>query len=117
MFLALFFFRFLLEKINSTHSTNILSFSPSPPPPPPTKKKKKKTGARRTLVYLILTLNAAYPDYDFGGLRARHFRKENGLAAVEDAVDAHLLEVARVWDATPGHGGGSGGAACQRCVP
>ena len=66
-------------------------------------------GARRTLVYLILTLNAAYPDYDFGGLRARHFRKEAGLAAVEDAVDSHLLEVARVWDATPGHGGGGGG--------
>lgn len=74
-------------------------------------KKNSQTGARRTLVYLILTLNAAYPDYDFGGLRARHFRKEAGLAAVEDAVDSHLLEVARVWDATPGHGGGGGGSA------
>jgi hypothetical protein len=62
--------------------------------------------ARRTLVHLILTLNHAYPDYDFGALRAHHFRKEGrGPAAVEDAVDAHLLGVARAWDATPGYGG------------
>ena len=61
--------------------------------------------ARRTLVHLILTLNHAYPDYDFGALRAHHFKKEPGPASVEDAVDAHLLGVARVWDATPGYGG------------
>lgn len=61
--------------------------------------------ARRTLVHLILTLNHAYPDYDFGALRAHHFKKEAGPAAVEDAVDAHLLGVARIWDSTPGYGG------------
>jgi len=63
--------------------------------------------SRKTLIYLILTLNQIYPDYDFSSLRASHFRKEAGLAAVEDAVDAHLLDVARVWETTPGYGGGT----------
>lgn len=61
-------------------------------------------GSRRTLVYLILTLNQIYPDYDFTLLRAHHFRKEDGVSAIEEAVDAHLVEVGKVWEATPGFG-------------
>ena len=61
-------------------------------------------GSRKTLIYLILTLNHIYPDYDFSLLRAHHFRKEPGPSAVEAAVDAHLLEVGRAWEATPGYG-------------
>jgi hypothetical protein len=51
--------------------------------------------SRKTLIYLILTLNHCYPDYDFSLLRAHHFRKEPGVSAVEQAVDAHLLEASR----------------------
>jgi len=62
------------------------------------------SGSRRTLVYLILTLNHIYPDYDFTLLRAHHFRKEEGVPAVEESVGVHLVEASKVWDATPGLG-------------
>ena len=52
--------------------------------------------SRKTLVLLILTLNHIYPDYDFSLLRAHHFRKEDGIATVEAAIDGHLLEVSKV---------------------
>lgn len=52
--------------------------------------------SRKTLIYLILTLNHTYPDYDFTLLRAHHFRKEAGVRAVEEAIDGHLLEVSKV---------------------
>ncbi len=52
--------------------------------------------SRKTLIYLILTLNHIYPDYDFSLLRAHHFRKELGVKALEESVDSHLLEVSRV---------------------
>lgn len=52
--------------------------------------------SRKTLVYLILTLNHIYPDYDFSLLRAHHFKKEEGVAAIEETVDAHLLEASKV---------------------
>ncbi len=51
------------------------------------------SSSRKTLIYLILTLNNVYPDYDFSLLRAQHFSKEEGVAGVEEAVDSHLLEV------------------------
>lgn len=60
--------------------------------------------SRKTLVYLILTLNHIYPDYDFSLLRAHHFKKEEGVSAIEETIDAHLLEVSKVWEATPGFG-------------
>jgi len=60
------------------------------------------SGSRRTLVYLILTLNHIYPDYDFSLLRAHHFRKEAGAGAVDAAVEAHLFEAGRAWEAAPG---------------
>ena len=62
------------------------------------------SSSRRTLVYLILTLNHIYPDYDFTLLRAHHFRKEQGVPAVEESVGAHLVEAAKVWEGTPGVG-------------
>ena len=52
--------------------------------------------SRKTLIYLILTLNHIYPDYDFSQLRAQHFEKETSVSGVEEAVDSHLLEVSRV---------------------
>lgn len=52
--------------------------------------------SRKTLIYLILTLNHIYPDYDFSQLRAHHFKKEAGLARAEELVDTHMLEVSKV---------------------
>jgi len=52
--------------------------------------------SRRTLIYLILTLNHIYPDYDFSQLRAQHFTKERTLSEVEENIDSLLLEVSRV---------------------
>jgi hypothetical protein len=60
--------------------------------------------SRKTLIYLILTLNHIYPDYDFSQLRAHHFRKEPGLSSAEELVDTHLIEVSKVWENTPGFG-------------
>ncbi len=60
--------------------------------------------SRRTLVFLILTLNQIYPDYDFSELRAHHFRKEGGSTSIEEHVDSLLLEVSKVWEKTPGYG-------------
>ena len=52
--------------------------------------------SRKTLIYLILTLNHIYPDYDFSLLRAHHFRKEAGVSAIQETVSSALLEVSRV---------------------
>ena len=62
------------------------------------------TPSRRTLIYLILTLNHIYPDYDFSLLRAHHFRKEEGLGGIEETIDAHLVEASKVggWVPLPG---------------
>ena len=47
--------------------------------------------ARRTFAYLIATLNAAHPDYDFSHiLRPADFRKESGLHAIMQNVDSTL---------------------------
>ena len=52
--------------------------------------------SRKTLVYLILTLNQCFPDYDFSQLRARHFQKEENPTSVEPIIDSHLLQVSKV---------------------
>lgn len=52
--------------------------------------------SRKTLIYLILTLNHTYPDYDFSQIRAQHFEKEVSVPTVEEAVDSQLLEVSKV---------------------
>lgn len=56
---------------------------------------------RKTLIYLILTLNHIYPDYDFTLLRAQHFRREPGGGGARESIETHLLEVAQVWEASP----------------
>uniref|UniRef100_A0A7S3QPD8 Repressor of RNA polymerase III transcription n=1 Tax=Dunaliella tertiolecta TaxID=3047 RepID=A0A7S3QPD8_DUNTE len=63
-----------------------------------------ESSSRKTLIYLILTLNHMYPDYDFSALRAHHFRKEDGISRAEETIDSHLLEVSKVWAKTPGYG-------------
>lgn len=49
-----------------------------------------KIGARRTFAYLIATLNASHPDYDFANtLRPTDFRKTSG-ARIKRVVDTTL---------------------------
>ncbi|GBF96426.1 repressor of RNA polymerase III transcription [Raphidocelis subcapitata] len=62
------------------------------------------SASRKTLIYLILTLNHVYPDYDFSQLRAQHFKKEPGFERAEEVVSTCLLDVGKVWEATPGFG-------------
>lgn len=52
--------------------------------------------SRKTLIFLILTLNHIYPDYDFSQLRAHHFKKLESRTKAEETVDSHLLEVSQV---------------------
>jgi hypothetical protein len=59
--------------------------------------------SRKTLIYLILTLNHIYPDYDFSQLRAQHFRKEASLATAEEAIDTRLIDVSKVRKAPVTH--------------
>ena len=60
------------------------------------------SSSRKTLIYLILTLNHIYPDYDFSDLRAEHFTKEGQLAAVKTDIDTLLMESGKVWAAQYG---------------
>ena len=52
--------------------------------------------SRKTLIYLILTLNHSYPDYDFSCLRAHHFRKEHDVRLAKGNIDNLLLETSKV---------------------
>lgn len=59
-------------------------------------------GSRKTLIYLILTLNHGFPDYDFSNLRAHHFNKEEGVWSAKGNIDTLLMEPARLWNASVG---------------
>ncbi|PSC69066.1 Repressor of RNA polymerase III transcription MAF1 [Micractinium conductrix] len=89
--------RSLEEEVEaSSGSPSSLSKSPVGP--------LQESSSRKTLVYLILTLNHIYPDYDFSLLRSHHFKKEEGVGAIEETIDAHLVEASKVWETTPGFG-------------
>ena len=65
--------------------------------------------SRKTLIYLILTLNHVYPDYDFTSLKSEQFTKEPSLWSVRTTINDWLVDVSRVWGATHVHVGESGG--------
>lgn len=53
------------------------------------------TISRKTLFYLIATLNSAfYPDYDFSDAKSHEFSKEPSLQWVMNAVDSNLSATA-----------------------
>ncbi|KAF9433453.1 RNA polymerase III-inhibiting protein maf1 [Entomortierella beljakovae] len=62
--------------------------------------------SRRTLFYLIGTLNASFPDYDFSDAKPEQFRKEPSVSMVVNSVNATLLnhgndravKELRIWD-------------------
>lgn len=55
------------------------------------------TISTKTLFYLISTLNASFPDYDFSNAKSEEFSKEPSLQCVVNAVDSQLF--ATVGDA------------------
>ncbi len=82
--------------VPGAHCLGVLMPSPKPPEPGVTAQlSPAPLRSRRTLIYLILTLNAIYPDYDFSQLRPHHFLKEPGPTAVEQVVDTHLIDVSK----------------------
>ncbi|CAM6091576.1 unnamed protein product [Calypogeia fissa] len=60
------------------------------------------SASRKTLIYLILTLNHMYPDYDFSMLRAHHFSKELGPCAAKQKIEQFMLEATKIWEALAG---------------
>ncbi|XP_020518269.1 repressor of RNA polymerase III transcription MAF1 homolog isoform X2 [Amborella trichopoda] len=52
---------------------------------------------RKTLIYLVLTLNHMYPDYDFSAVQAHHFVREDALDNFELKFNSYMLEAAREW--------------------
>ncbi|CAG2168153.1 unnamed protein product, partial [Oppiella nova] len=52
------------------------------------------TISRKTLFYLIATLNASHPDYDFSNSRSDEFSKEPSIKWVMDAVDSNFFSTA-----------------------
>lgn len=53
------------------------------------------TISRKTLFYLIATLNSAFPDYDFMDVKSHEFSKEPSLQWVTNAIDTNLSATAR----------------------
>lgn len=86
--------RSLDQEVQAGSSPVELSMSPVGP--------MSEHASRKTLIYLILTLNHIYQDYDFSLLRAHHFRKESGVVGAEEVIDTQLLEVSKVWERTQG---------------
>lgn len=52
------------------------------------------TISRKTLFYLIATLNAAFPDYDFMDVKSDDFSKEPSRQWVANAIDSNLIATA-----------------------
>ncbi|CAG9769167.1 unnamed protein product [Ceutorhynchus assimilis] len=52
------------------------------------------TISRKTLFYLIATLNSSFPDYDFMDLKSHEFSKEPSLQWVTNAIDSQLTATA-----------------------
>ena len=62
-------------------------------------------GTRRLMTDLILTLNASFPDYDFGSVRPDHFVRLPGATAAVNRVNERLSEFAATLPANA-HGYG-----------
>ncbi|KAF9087695.1 RNA polymerase III-inhibiting protein maf1 [Mortierella sp. GBA35] len=62
--------------------------------------------SRKTLFYLIGTLNASFPDYDFSDTKPEHFRKEPSVGIVVNSINATLfnhgneraVKELRIWE-------------------
>ena len=84
----------VVEELSS--SPNLYSTSPVGP--------LTEHSSRKTLIYLILTLNQAYPDHDFSNLRPNNFSKEVGMSECKEAIEAKLFDVGKVFEQTDNGG-------------
>uniref|UniRef100_T1J254 Repressor of RNA polymerase III transcription MAF1 n=1 Tax=Strigamia maritima TaxID=126957 RepID=T1J254_STRMM len=54
------------------------------------------TISRKTLFYLIATLNASFqPDYDFSNAKSHEFSRESSISWITNEIDSHLSAMAR----------------------
>lgn len=53
--------------------------------------------SRKTLIYLILTLNHMYPDYDFSAVKAHRFFTEEDWSSFKQIFDTYMLEASKEW--------------------
>ncbi|KAJ5115158.1 hypothetical protein NUU61_000917 [Penicillium alfredii] len=78
-----------LSPPNASDAAETLNLSRSSPFGP-----LSEHSSRRTFAYLIATLNASHPDYDFSHvLRPTDFRRERNLKRVMNTVDSTLLNL------------------------
>ncbi|KAL5698674.1 hypothetical protein ACHQM5_029678 [Ranunculus cassubicifolius] len=61
--------------------------------------------SRKTLIYLILTLNHMYPDYDFSAVEAHQYFREEVWDNFKQMLEMYLLEAGKEW--SEANGGGS----------
>ncbi|KZV53976.1 hypothetical protein F511_37039 [Dorcoceras hygrometricum] len=53
--------------------------------------------SRKTLIYLLLTLNHLYPDYDFSAVRAHEFFTEESWDSFKQIFDVYMFEASKEW--------------------
>lgn len=49
-----------------------------------------ETSSRKTFIFLVATLNASFPDYDFTNVKLEEFRNENNRYLVANAINTPL---------------------------
>ncbi|CAH9096694.1 unnamed protein product [Cuscuta epithymum] len=53
--------------------------------------------SRKTLIYLLLTLNHIYPDHDFSAVNAHQFFSEENWDSFKQAFDTYMFEASKEW--------------------
>ncbi|GAA0169771.1 hypothetical protein Leryth_011263 [Lithospermum erythrorhizon] len=53
--------------------------------------------SRMTLIYLLLTLNHIYPDYDFSAMKAHQFFTEETWGSFKQIFDTYMFEASKEW--------------------
>ncbi|KMZ65514.1 Repressor of RNA polymerase III transcription MAF1-like protein [Zostera marina] len=53
--------------------------------------------SRKTLIYLILTLNHMYPDYDFSAVQAHLFFRDEEWNSFKQMFEIYMFEAAEEW--------------------
>ncbi|RKO98665.1 hypothetical protein CXG81DRAFT_4432, partial [Caulochytrium protostelioides] len=99
------------DKKLRNHIENKYDQAKQPPPaPPPAFRNLESPHTRKTFFYLLATLNAAYPDYDFSDIQPDYFDRVPSLSVAVNTVGATLLNLLgdskgtqelgeRIWDA------------------
>lgn len=58
--------------------------------------------SRRTLIYLVLTLNHMYPDYDFSAIQAHQYFSEVSWDCFKSTVETYLVDGNEEWSEETG---------------